>query len=402
MRRVIWIAGAAVTATVLVGGGWLAAGAFTSPEQWQAQASAPEPQPVLAEVLRGDLVDERTLGASIVPSSQLVAAVLPAAEAPRSIVTEAPVTPGAPVATGTVLLRVNGQPVFAFASAFPFYRDLGVGDSGPDVTALQQNLVGLGLLGAADGNFGAATARAVAELYREARATAPTRPDPVPPSAAEPAAGRDAGPDAKGMDAATAADGEAEAEASHPYLPLSATVAVPALPAVLAGAPAVGADLATGGEIAFAAPDAVLRLMVEPDLAGTLVVGADLECRVAADEPFPCRVTRVFDATPTAAGVGEGDGVMAWADVVPASGTIEATRLGERATVTVDVATLATDALLVPASALAQQTETRGTVLRQTEDGSFRTVEVGVVAALDGTIAITGDVRPGALLRVDR
>ena len=386
MRRPIMVILGITASLALVGGGWLAAHAFTSPEQAAAHAAPPSPKPVLAEVTRGDLVDERMLPAAVVPSSQATAVIVPVMGATRSIVTESVLAPGAPVAAGTVVLRLNGQPTFAFASSFPFYRDLGLGDSGPDVLALQRNLVDLRLLRAADGTFGAATVKAVSALYRGASASAPRRPDPPPATPANPAETPPA---------------QAQATSSA-FLPLSAVITVPSLPARLAEVPAVGADVSSGGKITFAANDAVIRLMVDPALATVLKTGMPVTCRVGADAAARCHITRVFEATATAAGVGSGDQVAMWADVAPETGGVDASRASERATVSVVVATPASAALLVPASAVAQQGSSVGTVLRQGADGGFRTVKVAVVAALDGTIAVTGDLKVGDLLRVDR
>ena len=166
--------------------------------------------------------------------------------------------------------------------------------------------------------------------------------------------------------------------------------------------PAVGADVSSGGKITFAANDAVIRLMVDPALATVLKTGMPVTCRVGADAAARCHITRVFEATATAAGVGSGDQVAMWADVAPETGGVDASRASEPATVSVVVATPASAALLVPASAVAQQGSSVGTVLRQGADGGFRTVKVAVVAALDGTIAVTGDLKVGDLLRVDR
>jgi hypothetical protein len=396
MRRPIMVILGITASVALVGGGWLAAHAFTSPEQAAAHAAPPSPKPVLAEVTRGDLVDERMLLAAVVPSSQATAVTVPVTGATRSIVTESVLAPGAPVAAGTVVLRLNGQPTFAFASSFPFYRDLGLGDSGPDVLALQHNLVDLRLLRAADGTFGAATVKAVSALYRGASASAPRRPDPQPatPGRPDPQPATPANP-------AETPPAQAQATSSA-FLPLSAVITVPSLPARLAEVPAVGADVSSGGKITFAANDAVIRLMVDPALATVLKTGTPVTCRVGADAAARCHITRVFEATATAAGVGSGDQVAMWADVAPETGGVDASRASEPATVSVVVATPASAALLVPASAVAQQGSSVGTVLRQGADGGFRTVKVAVVAALDGTIAVTGDLKVGDLLRVDR
>ncbi len=179
VRRVAWAASGAITAVALVVGGWVAASAFTSPAQWEAQASAPPPAPILAEVTRGDLVDDRTLVATVVPESEALVPLAPTEGAVRSIVTASTLAVGTEVTVGAVLVRVNGEPTFAFASPFPFYRDLGVGDEGPDVRVLQENLQALGLITSIDGRFGPATARGVAALFTSADSPVRKRDDPA-------------------------------------------------------------------------------------------------------------------------------------------------------------------------------------------------------------------------------
>ncbi|WP_417554401.1 peptidoglycan-binding protein [Microbacterium sp.] len=389
MRRSVLVASSTITALALVAGGWFAARAFTSPAQWEARASAPAVKPVLADVTQGDLVDVRTVSAAVVPSAQTQALLTPAADAARSIVTESSLVPGTTVKAGTVLVRVNGHPVFALASTFPFYRDLGVGDSGPDVTALQRNLISLGLLSKADGEFGSGTARAVGTLFRNGNATAPTRPDPTPRQQQR-------------ADAAdTSADAALATTPEHPYLPLSAAVTVPAFPATVSQLPTIGTNIDEATTISFAAPYAVLRLSVDASMADALKTGTKAQCVIGADADAPCQVKRVFTGTGKDAGL-DGDQVMTWAELTLTGGTIFSDRVDERATVRVEVATLASDSLLVPASALAQQSEASGTVLKQYDDGTFHAVKVDIIAALNGTVAVTGDLRSGDLLRVDR
>lgn len=59
-------------------------------------------------------------------------------------VTRSDCIPGAPIESGTSPVSVNDVPVVALATATPLWRDLVTGDTGPDVTALQQELVRLG------------------------------------------------------------------------------------------------------------------------------------------------------------------------------------------------------------------------------------------------------------------
>ncbi|HYZ75830.1 MAG TPA: hypothetical protein VE596_00520 [Gaiellaceae bacterium] len=79
---------------------------------------------------------------------------------------------GEPVKTGDLLAVVSGVPTFAFVTRIPFYRDLGLGDTGPDVAALERALVAAGKLGKADSVFDSRTAAALNELYARAGASA--------------------------------------------------------------------------------------------------------------------------------------------------------------------------------------------------------------------------------------
>lgn len=376
MRRGLWIVGTTLVAAALVGGGWFAAGAFTSPEQWEAQAAPPEAEPVLADVTRGDLIDTQTLGASIA-AAQEQTVVLGAVEgASRSIVTGSPLTGGMDIDMGTVVARVNDAPVFALSSPFPFYRDLGVGDTGADVRALQENLHALGLLGVPDGSFGPATAKAVAALFRSAGASAPARTDPLDSTAPIP-----------------------ETPVLSPYLPLSAAITVTSLPATITTVPAVGADLATTTTFGFASRSAVIRVAVTPDLADTLAPGAELRCTVGQDEPLPCTVSALTTEESTDTGATTGTPTT-WADLAPHEGSIDISRAQERAAVLLPDILLAQDALLLPLVAVAQHDDDAGTVLRRTDDG-FETVDVHIIATLDGQAAVTGDLEPGDRVRVD-
>lgn len=90
-----------------------------------------------------------------------------AANALAGVVTE--VRPSGEVAVGDVLYRVAGIPVRAVQGAVPFYRALGPGDKGEDVRQVQNALVALKLLGAADGTYGEGTDRAVRAWQRRLR-----------------------------------------------------------------------------------------------------------------------------------------------------------------------------------------------------------------------------------------
>jgi len=98
------------------------------------------------------------------------------------VVTKLPVRVGDRVWPGHVIAAIDGKPILLLRGSFPAYRDLHVGDAGPDVTQLQE---GLELAGFADydaaGRFGPSTALALGLLYRDLGYAPPLfRPPPAP------------------------------------------------------------------------------------------------------------------------------------------------------------------------------------------------------------------------------
>lgn len=89
-------------------------------------------------------------------------------DAPVPIVTRTPIAVGGLVESGAVLVEVAGRPVIALPGRLPAYRDLAVGDTGPDVVQLKVALAGLGYDAGdpADDTYTRQTAAAVDELYR--------------------------------------------------------------------------------------------------------------------------------------------------------------------------------------------------------------------------------------------
>ncbi|MCU1579987.1 MAG: peptidoglycan-binding protein [Rhodoglobus sp.] len=92
---------------------------------------------------------------------------------------------GTVVAPGSVLTAISGRPIFALPISGPYFRDLSLYDSGPDVLALNAALATLGLpADPSDNEFGWSTAEAVAGLYEahgfEAKRATPT-PDTSSP-----------------------------------------------------------------------------------------------------------------------------------------------------------------------------------------------------------------------------
>jgi peptidoglycan hydrolase-like protein with peptidoglycan-binding domain len=389
MSRRLWLTAVAVAVTaVLVAGGWFAAQAFTSPARWEAQAAPPAAEAVLASVERGDLIANRTLPGVVAAQDEESAALAPITGAVRSIVTNSPLSPGASLAAGELVASVNGAPVFAIASPFPFYRDLGVGDTGPDVRELQDTLARVGLLSTLDGEFGLVTAQAVAKLYLRIGGTAPRRTlDSAMPTTDTPPTDAPAAP---------------TRAVEHPYLPLSAVATFTDLPGQIAAAPSVGADVTVGASVGVVSARQVVRVSVPPDAAATLVSGATIRYTVAGQQSAEGAVDRVFDATAEDAGVGTGAGAetIRWADIIPVNGA-ELTAVGTSVSVVVETRQIATDTLLVPTIAVSQQDGTDGIVLRREADETFLEIPVSILGSDGGRTAINGDLQPGDRVRVD-
>jgi peptidoglycan hydrolase-like protein with peptidoglycan-binding domain len=132
---------------------------------WAAETTMgpPDPQLPMEGPLRYTVASEtieRSTTAVVVAerSRELVAVNLL-----EGVVTSVPGTEGE-VPTGTVVFEVAGIPVRIVEGAVPFYRELGPGMEGDDVTQLQAALVDLGFMPTEpDGRFGTATASGVRE-----------------------------------------------------------------------------------------------------------------------------------------------------------------------------------------------------------------------------------------------
>jgi len=74
---------------------------------------------------------------------------------------------GSTIKVGGTFYTVNEEPVVAMYGPLPAYRDMASGDTGTDVTQLQQGLVDLGYdPGSVDGTFGSATMTAVEDWQK--------------------------------------------------------------------------------------------------------------------------------------------------------------------------------------------------------------------------------------------
>jgi hypothetical protein len=141
--------------------------ATPSPDEAAAERKSPTLPPpttvverkVLREVLRAPC-EQAATSTTVAPPD------LPAGQ--PYVVTAIDHTGSAVVRTGQRLAVVSGHPLVAFVTTLPFYRDISVGATGPDVLALERALHDRGLISTADRYFDATSASVVAGLYAQA------------------------------------------------------------------------------------------------------------------------------------------------------------------------------------------------------------------------------------------
>lgn len=149
---IAWAGSAALAAGL---GFWAVGAATTAP-----QLPPPESESITTEVLTGTLAVEQAYGIAVDwPAAPQGVNGLTGTLTSISLPAE-----GRSVSAGEVLYTVDLAPVVAATGPVPAFRDLGAGAVGEDVRQLQQFLVDRGLLAVdPDGQYGAETARAVAE-----------------------------------------------------------------------------------------------------------------------------------------------------------------------------------------------------------------------------------------------
>ncbi|MBB5833028.1 peptidoglycan hydrolase-like protein with peptidoglycan-binding domain [Brachybacterium aquaticum] len=142
---------------------------MATPEQRAAAASPLEPLTVTAPVLREERQQTVTLTGAVENSDTI--AVRPALpqDGSASVLVKSNMKRGENVDPGMFLAEISGYPVFAISGAFPFYRDLTLGDTGEDVAQLQKGLEQAGYSpGELDGELRSSTQRALEHLLRDA------------------------------------------------------------------------------------------------------------------------------------------------------------------------------------------------------------------------------------------
>jgi hypothetical protein len=218
-RAIGWAAAGAAVVVATASLGFLA-GRYVSPRQLAAEASPP-PSPDVTYTLELGVLRSELIGRAAVARPEGLG-LAPASRLETQVVTGTAVQEGGEAANASLVCEVSGEPVVLFQGAFAPYRDLGVGDAGPDVDMLRAAVGASGYRDGWPGPFDAALLEGVKALYRDLGYTLPTR---LPEAAAEAGAGGSA-PEADGGEPAPPATPEPE-----PFLPRQWWLTAPSLPA---------------------------------------------------------------------------------------------------------------------------------------------------------------------------
>lgn len=449
VRRHRMVSTVAVVSALLSLAGLMSSRFVKSPAQVAAEAAAPNPSLITAEVTSRVLSSTLILRGTVGTASrvEVTPAVSGGSGGTASIVSAVRVRAGAAVKPGQVLLEVSGRPLITLRGAVPAYRDLKPGDAGADVRQLQTALASLGhFAGSANGRFGAATKDAITRLYGAIGYDVPTTGGPQGTEERETLrAARDAVVTAEravagmkrriaaGDDRAEAAgepaavqlrylerdltrarEGEAYLIAhTGPRLPAAEVAFVPRFPARVESLPArVGATV-TGPLVTLSTGDLVVTHHLSPDQARLLAVGmrARIDAEVLGGSATGT-VTRVDPVTVEAAGPasggssatggsagGDGTGAGSSGDAPPGTpyvpvtvvprGPLPAAWNGQDVRVTVTAAKTDHAVLAVPVAAVSTRSDGQAVVTVVGADGRTGQVTVRAGVSADGFVEVT-------------
>lgn len=360
-RRILVVAASGVVLLLAGLTGWYLARAFVSPEQQAALASPPPPGVVTAEVVVGDLVDTISVNVQIDREGLQAVPILPGSG--LTVVTRQPLAAGDPVDAGSAVLEVNGRPAIAVPGDFPFYRDLTVGDRGPDVTQLQHALNAAGHKVAIDGRFGGGTASAVRAMYRDA-----------------------------GYDVATTEIEGPEGELTATILmPATELVVIKALPAFLVSSPAVSESIGEESQFEFEQGALVGVGSVPSGFAARLEKGMRGELETNSGI-IKVEILELGDPDEES---GEARLVL-----TPVDAELALELLREEVLAVITLQLSAENVLIVPSRAVAPGGDGFPSVLKQEADGVFVIVRVREISRLNGQSAVE-PVTEGELVEGD-
>ena len=196
-RTLFLVAGGAALLAI---GGLIGSAFVKSPQQIAADTAAPPPTATTAKVVSQILTSSVQMRGVVYPATQYD--VYPSAPesaaagsgtgtaaggtaaggsaagggSPGAVyISRLDVAAGQTISNGEKLAEIDGEPLFALAGRVPAWRDITPGESGPDVTELQQALASLGYYTGGDtpGLFGTATEDAVSLYYEHLGYTPP-------------------------------------------------------------------------------------------------------------------------------------------------------------------------------------------------------------------------------------
>jgi len=178
-RRLGRLAGAAVVVAVTTTA-WATVAWDADPTVRLARTVAPPRSTITAAVTSEQLAATLVVRATFGYDGAEDVSVAASPQTPELVATALP-RRGAALAEGDVAMTVNGTPVLALEGALPMYRDLALGDAGPDVDQVRAAFGRLGALGAvapAGSPLGATDLAAYRAVLARAGYTVPElRPD---------------------------------------------------------------------------------------------------------------------------------------------------------------------------------------------------------------------------------
>ncbi|MDX6258607.1 MAG: hypothetical protein QOH84_295 [Kribbellaceae bacterium] len=406
---------AAVAVPSVTGAAAIGAGTFTGRS---AGASPPAISESTVPVEAGPLIRSVKLQGRVRPAG---AVELPAITAPPqgtelAVVTAHPAAVGSTVVDGQVILAVSDRPIFLLRGAITPFRDLKLGDEGPDVEQLNRFLARIDLRalrgGSRNQRYDIHTARAVARLYKKSgyrplsSAGTPETADPAAPSP-----GPAQHPERSGASATPGAPDSGPAGEQPPAIvdgglfPRSELVAVPALPAKLCELSATFGRTIKGspGKLCFG-PSTIVG-SAGPQTADA-VAAAAAPTSVVELGGRPIRVDVRFspssgnvqaeDPAGEKSGGSTGDAQAEAEIAFEARPRTTIRRVTGEVSITVELERSPASSLVVPVGALWQRPDGGLAVVVISADGRRREVQVEAAMSTDGRSAITGsDLQAG-------
>lgn len=394
-RRVLAVVATGVI--VFTAAGFVLGQSLKSPGQKAAEAHPPPPTVTSVPIATKQLRSAVQVMCSATHERVVELRFDDGAESGKAIVTRVGAASEGQFAIGSLLMEINGRPVFVFPGELEFYRDLRVGMSGPDVFQLQEGLRTLGHLSAqADGEFGQATLAAVIAFYDERGYDTPVDERAQPISSAPIEGSETSGQESPGT----------QRSVGHTRYFQSDEVIVTSTDRVSAigELPTRGSDI-SNSRVAFgagtqmlqcAAPSGRLPTSLVPGQSVILSDFPDLAGFTVADivhEPSPASQTGSVVPDVGVAESGESARI-----IVPADAQLTKSRYVAQVVIELGPA----DALTVPASAVwTTGAESFVTVSQRGKKPSTRDVPVKVVFSSEGECNIAGALEVGQEVIVD-